>query len=187
MPPSLPTTDKTFSLPALRSLGDLKDVTPTILADTREQVVLPFKRLPWARASLGTADYSFAGGEDVFAVERKGDLADLIKCATTDRERFEREMQRLRGFRFRRLLLIGSPDDVIGRRYRSTVSPKMILHSLATWEARFDLPVIWAPTPEAAAELVETWVFWFAREIAVSANLLLRGHKRQQQEGALTS
>lgn len=137
---------------------------PVIIVDTREQSPLMFKNLPARPGTLPTGDYSFAGAEELFGVERKS-IPDLISSCTQERERFEREMHRLRGFRFARLLIIGSEAEVMAHHYRSNATPKAILHSLWAFEARYNVPVVFAPDVDHAAILVERWVFWFAREL----------------------
>ena len=142
------------NLPALRSLGELADARPCIIVDTREQEPLPIERLPVARAGLYTGDYSVAGMEHVFAVERKS-IPDLVSCcAASNRERFENELHRLRGFRFRRLLIVGDRADIEAGNYRSNIRPASVLGSLAAWEVRYSVPVVFEPTPEAAARRV---------------------------------
>src|SRR6478752_8650758 len=101
----------TFRLPTLRSLGELADREPVIIVDTREQTPLSFARLESVRGTLRTGDYSVKGLEDLFSVERKT-VADLVGCCMADnRERFERELHRLRGYRFKRLLVVGSEAE----------------------------------------------------------------------------
>jgi hypothetical protein len=100
------------TLPALKGLGDLAGLRPVLVTDTREQLPLPFKRLASVRATLTSGDYSFRGGEELFAVERKS-IADLVGCCVGDnRERFFRELHRLRGYRFKRLLVVGTRDEI---------------------------------------------------------------------------
>lgn len=165
-------TDHT--LPALRGLSRLADLRPTVVVDTREQQPLIFNRLPTKRGTLQSGDYSVAGLEHLFAVERKS-ISDLVGCCVGDgRERFERELHRLRGFQFARLLVIGSEQEIIEHNYHSNVSPKVVLHTLRAFEVRY-VPVAWAADPDTAAELVEGWAFWFAREVVSIANDLLRG------------
>ena len=76
-------------LPALHRLGDLADARPCVVIDTREQTPLPIRRLPSIRAGLLTGDYSVAGLECHFAVERKT-IPDLVGCcAASNRERWQ--------------------------------------------------------------------------------------------------
>ena len=76
-------------LPALRHLGELANRLPVIVCDTREQEPLPIRRLPVVRAGLYTGDYSLAGLETVFAVERKS-IPDIVSCcAASNRARLK--------------------------------------------------------------------------------------------------
>jgi DNA excision repair protein ERCC-4 len=151
------------------------DISPVVIVDTREQIPLPIRRLPVVVGTLRSGDYSLAGAEELFAVERKS-IADLVACCVGDnRDRFERELHRLRGFMFSRLLVVGTRADVEQHRYKSNITPKSVLHTLAAFEARY-VPVVWALDPESAARLVESWAYWFARELVKSADEM-RKHK----------
>lgn len=76
-------------------------------------------------------------------------------AAWPNRERFARELHRLRGYRFKRLLIIGTREDIAAGRYHSKIAPKAVLATLGAFEIRFDLPVVYAETPETAASLIE--------------------------------
>ena len=149
-------------------------VHPTLIVDSREQIPLVFRTFRSVVGSLTSGDYSFAGGESLFAVERKS-VPDLVASVTGERERFERELHRLRGFRFARLLIVGSKAEVEAHRYRSNATPKSVLHSLAAFECRYSIPVVWSPTPEEAASLVEGWAYWTARELVKAAEAVTAG------------
>jgi DNA excision repair protein ERCC-4 len=131
--------------------------------------------------TLQSGDYSCFGCEDLFAVERKS-IADLVSCCVGEnRERFERELHRLRGFRFARLLIVGDRSEVELHQYRSRVAPKAVLSTLAAFEARY-IPVVWASNAESAARLIESWAHWFAREVVNTANALLRSSEKAAAE-----
>ena len=175
----IPSTE-ILTLPALHSLGDLAGVRPVIICDTREQTPLPFARLAVERGTLTSGDYSFRGGEELFAVERKS-VADLTACCQgANRERFERELHRLRGFRFKRLLIVGSREEIEQGEYVSQIKPQAVLATLKAFEVRFDIPVAFAASPADAGRLVEEWAFWFAREVVENANALARAARRQE-------
>ncbi len=162
-------------LPALKSLGDLSERLPAVIVDTREQDPLPISRLPVIRAGLYTGDYSVAGLESLIAVERKS-IPDLVSCcAASNRERFEHELHRLRGFRFRRLLVIGTRQEIESGAYRSSVCPAAVLGTLSAFEVRYDVPVVFADDSAAGAALVERWAWYAAREYVRAVNDLLRG------------
>ena len=111
------------------------------------------------------------------AIERKsiGDLASC--CLGANRDRFEHELLRLRGYRFRRLLVVGTREDIAAGRYHSRIASKSVLATLGAFEARFDLPVVMADTSQEAAICIERWSWWMAREVVEAANDLLRGSK----------
>ena len=169
-------TDQIPTLPALRCLHRLSEGRPTIIADTREQTPLEFTRLASRPGTLTSGDYSFAGGEELFAVERKT-IADLVACCVGEsRERFFRELHRLRGYRFKRLLVVGTRAEIEAGAYRARTSPASILSTLRAIEVRFDVPVVFALDAPAAAKEIESWAFWFARELVEAANTLARGN-----------
>lgn len=162
------------NVPALKTLGDLSERLPAVVIDTREQDPLPVRRLPVIRAGLYSGDYSVAGLEGLVAIERKS-IPDLVSCcASSNRERFEHELHRLRGFRFRRLLVIGAREDIEAGNYRSNVRPAAVLGTLATFEIRYDCPVVFASDPVEGAALVERWAWYAARESVCMVNDMLR-------------
>jgi ERCC4-type nuclease len=129
-PVSEPEPDGTETLPALRGLKDLADCRPILVADSREQAPLVFKRFTTIKGTLNAGDYSIRGLEYSFAVERKS-IEDFANCCMgANRERFERELHRLRGYRFKRLLVIGAREDLASGRYHSKITPTAVL---ATW------------------------------------------------------
>jgi ERCC4-type nuclease len=156
----------------------MKTQTPIILIDTREQTPLLFAHFPTERATLATGDYSVKGFENDFCVERKS-ITDLVQSATFERERFERELVRMRGYSFRRLLIVGTLADIEAHRYRSQANPKAIIASLTAFEVRYSLPVCFRETPEAAAVQVERWAFYFLRERLTAASETLRIYSEQ--------
>lgn len=171
-----PDKEGAFRLPALRSLGELADRAPVIVIDTREQEPLVFERLASVRGTLTTGDYSVAGLEPSFSIERKT-VSDLVGCCMGDnRERFERELHRLRGYRFKRLLVVGSEAEILAGQYHSNIKPNAVLATLCAFEVRYDLPVVFVPTAQAGARSVELWAFYFAREVVQAVNDLWRAN-----------
>jgi ERCC4-type nuclease len=145
---------------------------PVIIIDSREQAPLVFPILQAIRGTLTTGDYSVVGLENLFTVERKS-IEDLVNCCCAgNRERFERELHRLRGFRFKRMLIVGSEAEILAERYRSNIRPQAVMASLGAFEVRYDLPVVFKSTPEAAAQQIERWAHWVTREYLVIADRL---------------
>jgi DNA excision repair protein ERCC-4 len=153
-----------------------------LVVDRREQCPLVFTRFQSVPGTLTTGDYSIAGLEELFAVERKS-IDDLVGCCMGEnRIRFGRELHRLRGYRFKRLVIVGSHEVIKAGRYHSRISPKSVLATLGAFEVRYETPLVFANTPQEAAAMIERWAFWFAREVAENANRLLRGCSKQSGE-----
>jgi DNA excision repair protein ERCC-4 len=173
--PPVPDLAANATLPGLRGLSKLADAQPVIVVDGREQEPLEFTHLKTVVGTLYSGDYSVRGLEDVFAVERKS-LDDLANCCLAgQRERFEHELHRLRGYRFKRLVVVGTREDIAAGHYVSRIAPKAVLATLGAFEVRYDLPVAFAGTCAEAAEQIERWTWYFAREVVENANNLLRG------------
>ena len=172
-------------LPAVRPLSGDSDSRPVLIIDSREQSPLKFNRLQSVRGTLVSGDYSVLGLENQFSVERKS-VGDLVSCCMgKNRSRFERELSRMRGLWFARLLVVGREEDVWNGRFHSRMAPRSVIHTVYAFEARY-VPVVWAPTPEAAATLIERWGWWASRELIEGANALLRATARRKSETLLT-
>ena len=139
------------------------DDMPVLLVDTREQKPLAFSNLTFESATLYTGDYSVKGLEEYFSVERKS-LADLAGSLTRERDRFMREMHRLRGFPCGYLLVIGDDMELSRLIAQGRLKLHQVEHSLRAIESRYGVHVERAFTEEQAARMVETWAFCAWRE-----------------------
>jgi DNA excision repair protein ERCC-4 len=167
--------------------GNVK-LTPTIVIDTREQSPLVFSSLPTVIGTLQTADYSVLHLERIIAVERKS-LPDLLACVTGERDRFDRELQRLLAYRFRLLVIEATQKQIEAGKWRSQVLPASVMGSLAAWSARFGLPVWLAGDHAGAAVYVEKYLYQCAKTVATElvhvasfADCVTVGRKRKQAD-----
>ena len=143
-------------------------LVPTIITDSREQAPLVFANLASERGTLATGDYSVRGLEHLVSCERKS-LPDLLACVGRERDRFKAELQRLRAYRFRLLVIEASAADLERGDWRSQVKPAHVLGSLAAWSAQYSLPIWLAGRHAAAAAFVERWLYQCARSIATDS------------------
>jgi ERCC4-type nuclease len=128
------------------------------------------------RGGLYCGDYSVLGCEHLFAVERKS-IPDIVASVTWQRERFERECVKLRGFNFRRLLIVGTEKDIVGGNYRSNANPKAVYSTLGFFEVRYDLPVVFCKNEAEAEYRIKRWARYFCRETAKNAHELTKKRK----------
>ena len=143
---------------------------PTIIIDSREQNPLDFPTLPATVGTLDTGDYSIVGLTHLVAVERKS-IDDLLACIGRERERFKRELQRLRAYRFRLLVVEADAADLDaglsgGAPWRSTLKAAHVVGSLAAWTAQYGLPIWLAGDHAGAGRFVERYLYQCARTLA---------------------
>ncbi len=112
----------------------LKPEAIIAIVDTREQLPLDLAPLQVQTGTLDTGDYSLAGCEHVVRIERKS-LDDLLGCVGRDRERFDREVQRLLAYPVRVLLVESTWGEIELGQWRSKVTPEAAIGSLLGWQA----------------------------------------------------
>jgi ERCC4-type nuclease len=122
--------------------------------------------LPSTVGTLDVGDYSIRGLEHLVTVERKS-VGDLLACVGRERERFKRELQRLRAYRFRLLVVQGDAATLAAGQWRSALRPSHVLGSLAAWCAQYQLPVWLAGDHDGAACFTERFLYQTARCVAL--------------------
>lgn len=105
----------------------------TAIIDTREQLPLDLSPLKMTVGTLDTGDYSLLGCEHVVRVERKS-LEDLLGCVGRDRDRFDREVQRMIAYPVRVLIVEATWQDIELGQWRSKVTPEAAIGSLLGWQ-----------------------------------------------------
>lgn len=125
-------TTATTDRPKLRAELRPQDVTAVI--DSREQMPFTLSPMKTVRGTLATADYSIAGLENVIAIERKS-LGDLISCIGAERERFEKEIQRLLAYPTRAVIVETTWHQLESGGWRSNVTPQSAVGSVVGWIA----------------------------------------------------
>lgn len=124
----------------------------TAVVDTREQTPLNLTPLAMTKGTLTTGDYSVVGLEHLVAVERKS-LLDLLACVGRERDRFDREVQRLLAYPVRALVVEATWQEIETGGWRGDVRPQAVLGSLLGWIAA-GLPVLMAENHEQAGRYV---------------------------------
>jgi DNA excision repair protein ERCC-4 len=166
------------------------------IIDTREQEPLDLAPLRTERGTLPTGDYSLKGLEHVIAIERKS-LSDLLGCCGGERERFEKEIQRMLAYPCRVLVVEAHLNDieqavadakgVYSYRYlapvdgeikplyaKSKVRPQSVTGSLLAWQT-MGVPVIYSGTHAQAGIDVARLMFIAARRRWREARALVEG------------
>jgi len=117
-----------------------------IIADTRELAPYTFTNydVEIVKAGLPAGDYSLPGAESVVAIERKT-VDDLVGCLMgKDRERFARELARLRPYVLAAVVCECTLEDISRARYVSNMKPQAALQSIIAMQVRYGVPLVWA-------------------------------------------
>lgn len=142
---------------------DLRPGDITVICDTRERTPPAIDLLlPVVRGKMQTGDYTVAGLEHLVCVERKS-LQDLVMCVGRERPRFDRCIERMRGFQLAVLVIEASESTVELKQYRGEVDPNAVLGSVHSWRAK-GINIDWAGNSQTAAIHISRTLFAFARE-----------------------
>lgn len=134
--------------------------TLTIITDTREQTELDFsgfRGVNMVRQGLKTGDYSIQGYEDKICFERKS-IPDLVGTLIGGHERFLREMDRMKSFDAKYILVERTPDrlywycDQRGWEYKFNT----IIQSLLAYACHYQVRVRFCKDREEMAKYVVT-------------------------------
>ncbi|MCY3008650.1 MAG: ERCC4 domain-containing protein [Planctomycetota bacterium] len=136
------------------------------IIDSREQTPLDLEPLTTITESLTTGDYALAACPDVCRIERKS-LQDLVACVGSERERFDREVQRLLAYPVRILVVESSWEAIeshepVFPQWRGKVTRESVLGSLMGWQAA-GLSVHMSGDHERAGRHVARLLFTVAR------------------------
>ena len=131
--------------------------------DSREQRPLKLaynasgKTLPSVIGTLYTGDYSLKGFETYVAIERKS-LDDLMGCIGKDRDRFEREIVRLKGYEVKCIVVESNWATIESGNYRSRVKSTAAIGSLMGWIAE-GIPIVMTDTHARAGVFVARMLY----------------------------
>lgn len=129
-----------------------------ITTDTREQLFLDFTKfrgVSSVRGTLKTGDYSIQGYEDQITFERKS-VQDLVGTLTSGHTRFLREMERMRTFKAKYILIEHTPDILYNYCAKHGWQRKFntIIQSLLAYACHYQVRVRFCKDREDMAEYI---------------------------------
>lgn len=129
-----------------------------ITTDTREQLFLDFTKfrgVSSVRGTLKTGDYSIQGYEDTICFERKS-VQDLVGTLIGGHERFLREMERMRSFKAKYILIEHTPDILYNYCAKHGWQRKFntIIQSLLAYACHYQVRVRFCKDREDMAEYI---------------------------------
>lgn len=137
-----------------------------VVVDTREQEPYTFdpERVVEIRGALRSGDYSLVGLEDRVAVERKS-LDDFVSTVIRDRDRFRRELDRLRELDAACVVVEGNVSDVLRGNFASGAHPSSVLGAAISIVVDHEVPVFFCSDRQAACRFVEGFLLRFHRKV----------------------
>ena len=150
----------------------LKPEMVRILVDSREQLPFDLRPMPTESTALPSGDYTLKAAPDYCVIERKTG-PDLLACIGRGRPRFERELQRLRAFPRRMILVECRYVDLLNDT-RTQINHASIAGTLAAWTGRF-APFMFCENRVDAEDFAQRFLMAGAREIWEQAESFRRG------------
>jgi len=143
-------------------MGDMM-IVPVVI-DSREQHPFAFRNYPAqiVQGALTSGDYSVQGFEDQIAIERKS-LSDLIGCLTHDRDRFKREMERLRSYESAVIVVEAPWKALEAGAYRSSLSANSAVQSVISLTQMYRIPFFFAEDRAKAEQFAFDFLRHFCR------------------------
>ncbi len=137
--------------------------TPTIIIDSREKQPLSFDglhirgvpKLDVVVHKLDAGDYSVQSMENEVFIERKS-AQDLYGTLFQGRERFERELERARAYKYRYLVIESTPFGFAQYMewHRRDAQFNAAFSTLIHYAERYGLKIRWLKTREGSADYV---------------------------------
>lgn len=136
-----------------------------LIIDTREQDNLfrkPPKGLLIVRDTLQSGDYSIKGFEQDVAIERKS-LNDFYGSIGKGRSRFKAELERLRKYDWKAILIEGTEDQVlsVGSIY-TQLTHAQVRQSIVSFEVKYKLAIYYAKSRQDSERwILDRLIKWF--------------------------
>ncbi len=159
--------------PHKNTRSNLKPSEIIVLRDTREKLELDISPLKWKTATLKTGDFSVEGMQDKITVELKA-LNDFVICCFSERPRFERELDRMREYPYRAIVIKSTWDAILLKQYHGAGTPNAILGSAMGFAMSCNVPIIMAGSHQNAGRMV-------SRLLWVAANRIHRENYKPTQ------
>lgn len=131
-----------------------KDKTFTVIQDTREKKPWQFQLTGSIEdvvvRKLDTGDYSIEGMEDKFMLERKASVNELFVNLGIHWDRFTREMERAKSYKYKYLVIEATPTEIYYGSQYSKMSGKFIMARLMRIMTDYGVvPIFCGKTPYA--------------------------------------
>ena len=156
----------------------------TIIIDEQEKLPYSFSspNISTKRLSLKTGDYTIEGHEGAFSLERKS-LDDYTNSLLL--ERFYKELERLKAFQFKAVIVEGSLEQIRRREYSASIPSEEVLVRTSEIMIKYGIPVIFCGDRQHAIHLVEILTETYLNSLKVKKNVRKPRRTMQNKEDIL--
>lgn len=115
-----------------------------VICDTRE--VYPYRFKNSITRKLETGDYSIIYGdksyENEIVVERKSNVSELFAFSGNQRDRFCRELEKMKNIKYKYLLCEFDIMDIINQQPPGLLEPTIIYSTLCSFAIKYQIPFL---------------------------------------------
>jgi ERCC4-type nuclease len=151
-----------------------------VVIDTREQTPWNLEPLQAKKGTLPTGDYGLLDFPEAISIERK-ELSDFIGVVGHGRERFERELMRLKAYEASMVIVEASWQDLEAGDWRSKIKPNVVLQSIASWVSQ-NHNIILAGNREMAERIARSALFFAYRRKIEPVKRILKEQLKQKKK-----
>ena len=150
----------TATEPHIRLPASIEPSQLTVVIDDREEMPVDVSPLASVRSRLDVGDYGLKGVPGIVC-ERKS-LGDLVACCAGERQRFQREVDRLLSFDAKVLVVEATWTELLAGAWRSKATPQSVVGSVIRWQ-ELGLPVALVGTHEEAGRFIARFLYLAAK------------------------
>lgn len=151
-----------------------------VVIDTREQTPWNLEPLQAKKGTLPTGDYGLLDFPEAISIERK-ELSDFISVIGHGRERFERELMRLKAYEASMVIVEASWQDLEAGDWRSKIKPNVVLQSIASWVSQGH-NIILAGDRQMAERIARSALFFAYRRKVLPVKRIIKEQLKQKKK-----
>lgn len=131
-----------------------------VVIDTREQLPYMFPGCRTSVEKLDELDYSLVGHVKFMGVERKS-AVDFFGSITQDRDRFERELERLKDYKFKGLVIEAEEQELLHpEMYGRGISGNSVYGSIIAMEIKYGIHVYYGSRERCESKVLNWFIYW---------------------------
>ncbi len=138
-----------------------------ILVDTREQLPYKFPKKQMETIGLPYGDYTieYDGKSylDQIVVERKSRVGELFSASGSSRDRFERELEKMRDVKYKWIMCEFDFMEMTNNPPPGLLEISVVYGSIASWQIKYNIPFIFTGNRQNTRNLLWKYFYNFTK------------------------